>query len=245
MSEKSPNSLVSRLSAKQVAPPWSISEMLVALVVLAVSTILIASMIAAIVSPDTLEPVSLVLGWTIALVIVIAVVLVRWRRTKEKFDGLALTASRWNPLLALMIGIAAAFTAGVIAGYGSGNFVVFAPLEGIEQAQIGQVLLAALFLLVQAVAEALIFWGIVLPRLRASLGAWLGLGLTLALFAAYYYLVYGEALGANLGFWYGIIVPLIIGASFATVRVWSNSTWMAIMAQFGVGIGVILALILA
>lgn len=245
MSEKSPNNLMVRLSAIQDAPPWSIGEMVLALAVLAVGTILFGSVIAASTSPDSFnpEPISLVLGWLVSMVIVIAFVLVRWRRTKEMFDGLALSASKWNPLLAVLIGVAAIFTADVVAGLGSGDFAAFAPLQGIDQAQFGQVLLASLFLLVQAVAEGLIFWGIVLPRLRASISAWGGLSLTLVIFVAYYYLVFGEPLPDNLGFWYGIIAPLMIGFTLATVHIWSNSTRTAILTQIGVGIGVIIALV--
>jgi len=245
MSEKSPNNLFVRLSAKQDAPPWALGETILALLVLGIATILIGSVIAASSSPNALnpEPISLVFGWLIGLVIVIAFVLVRWRRTKEKFDALALGASNWSPLLAILIGIAAIFTANVLAGYGSGNFTAFAPLQGIDQTQFGQILLAALFLLVQAVAEGLIFWGIILPRLRASTGAKMGLVLTVAVFAAYYYLVFGERLGDGLSLWYGVIAPLIVGFTLASVRVWSNSTRTAILAQIGVGIGVMIALI--
>jgi membrane protease YdiL (CAAX protease family) len=245
MNQAEKKGLIARLGIKQDVPFWSLAEMALALVVLAIGTILIGSAIAASASTSTSnpEPIALVLGWLIGLVIVSAFVLVRWRRSKEKFDGLALGESKWSPLLAFMLGIAVIFTAGVISGYGSGNFDVFAALQGLDNTQIGQVILAALFVIVQAVAEGLIFWGIVLPRLRASLGAWPGLALTLAIFAAYYYLVFGERLTDDLALWYGIISPLIFGACLAAIRVWSNSTRTAIIAQLGVGLGGIVALV--
>jgi membrane protease YdiL (CAAX protease family) len=245
MSEKSPNSFTVRLGAKQDAPPWSLGEMLLALAALAVGTILIGSMIAASVSTSTTnpEPIALLLGWLIGLVIVGAFVVVRWRASKEKFDGLALGISRWLPLLAIMIGIGAAFTAGIVSGLGSGDFDVVASLYGIEGSEIGQLLLAILFVIVQAIVESLIFWGIVLPRLRASLGSWLGLLATIAIFTAYYYLVFGERLTDDIALWYGIINPLIFGSFIAVVRVWSASTRTAMITQIGVSISVIVALL--
>lgn len=244
MSEKSPNSFTVRLGAKQDVPPWSLGEMLLALAVLAIGTILIGTMISVNVSTSTTnpEPITLVLGWLIGLVMVGAFVLVRWRRSKERFDGLLLGVSRWSPLLAIMIGIGAAFTAGIVSGLGSGDFDVVASLYGVENREIGQLLLSVLFLTVQAIVESLIFWGIVLPRLRASWGSWLGLLATIAIFTSYYYLVYSTHLIGDPVLWYGIVYPLIFGTFVAIVRVWSNSTRTAMISHMGVSIGVIIAL---
>lgn len=248
MSEKSPGNLIARLTARDEAPPWSIGEMVLALVMLTIGTILIGGTIASSVSTDSSnpDPSALILSWLIGLVIAGAFIVIRWRRWKEKFDALALSASNWSPLLALMIGVGAAFSAGLVAGLATGDFGAVAAIAGVQKEQIGQMLLAALFVVIVApVVEGLIFYGIVLPGLRASPGGLAGLLVTVALYTAYYYLLFGTRLLGNPALWYGIIYPLIICLPAAAVRVWSASTRTAIFVQIGAGISVMVFLLVA
>ncbi len=227
------------------APPWGVGEVALAIAVLLIGTLIIGTGITASASPSTTnpDPISFVFGWLIGLVIVFVFVLVRWRRTKERFDALKLQQGTWHPLLAIMVGLGGGFTGAVIAGLGSGSFIAPMQVLGINN-DIGSLALVSLFiLLVQPIAESIIFAGIAVPRLRSSLGGWAGLLTTMLPFAVYYYLVFGTRAVDSIAIWYGAIYPFIIGFTLGAVRVWSKSTLATILAQLGVGITVFIIMV--
>jgi len=242
-----PQGIRAHLNAEEAEPAWSMSEVLIVVVALAVSMLLIASVIASLTSP-TNTPVPdanhFVLGWTIGLLITGVFVLVRWQRSSEQLRGLQLAASRFPILLGFMVGIAAAITANVMSGLASGSFSTIAPLLGLDAGRIGQVLLGAIFaVLVQPVVESLVFFGVILPRLRATTGPWPGLLSTILLFAGFHGLVYGARLQGNLLIWYGFVWPLLVGFVLAVLRVYAQSTRAVMVAYAGAGSTSILVLL--
>ncbi|MGJ3237315.1 MAG: CPBP family glutamic-type intramembrane protease [Anaerolineae bacterium] len=245
--EEQQDSVIARLGLPQVAPPWGIGETGLALGILLLGTVLIGSGVAISITDDTNnpEPIAFIMGWLIGLVIVFTVIIVRWRRTRERFDALRLQVNQWQPLLALLMGIGGAFTASLVAGLGSGDFIAPMQVLGIDRDNIGALMLVGLLvLLVQPITESLIFAGVTLPRLRASLSSWAGLWGTTLLYALYYYLVFGSRGVDSIALWHGAVYPALIGLTLSAVRVWSQSTLTAMLAHIGVGTSVLVILLL-
>jgi membrane protease YdiL (CAAX protease family) len=234
-----PEGLRAWLAAPQDDPPWSTGEIVLTAGVLALCTLLIASVVASLVSEASPAPpaAGFLLGWMVGLMLAGAFVLVRWRQSPEKFAALMAGDSRFPLLIMALIGIGAAFTGDLIAAWGS-EFGVVAVLRGLETTPQALVIAALFLLVVQPVVEALIFAGVMLPRLRASIGAWPGLLLTAFLFAGYHYLVFGArlALDNNAAFWYSFMLPFVVGLVMLAMRVYADSTRAAMAVHAGSGL---------
>ena len=232
------NPLLQRLGAPQIEPPWSLSESSLALVALALGMLLIAPASALLISGDTNNPdtVSWLLAWTIGLVVVGGFVVIRWRRTKEKFHALKFDAGRLPLPMMFIIGVGVALLGSLAALAGSGTLQTAPQIIGL-QANIGNILFAVVLLvIVQPVVDSLVFAGVLLPRLRYTLGAYGGLVTMIIAFAGYHALVYGGRLQGNLSLWYGFVMPLVLGLSVGVARVWGGSTRSAIVLQIGYGV---------
>lgn len=247
-----PDGFFAQLGQTLAPPSWSLFEAGLAFVVLLICLLLIATVIAAALSPDpnTLTAQGQVIGWIVGQVIAAAFVLIRWRRVPEKFAALRITGetaqSRYAPILTFIIGIAIGLTANLIAALGSnGNFETIAPLQGLSTQLAAPIAAALLFaVIVQPFAESLIFFGVLQPRLRATLGAYPGLLVTTLLYAGMYYLIYGLRPGVVVNpFWYGLIAPLVAGLLLGVMRVWLRSTRAVIIASVGAGIIAILVML--
>lgn len=245
MTEKHPRerSLLAKLGDAPIAPPWQWGEVGLAFLVLMIAVLLMGATITTIIdqrpSPNSR---SFAVGWGISLLIVAAFIAVRWRRLPAHWQALQAHEGRWHPLLALMMGIGGGFMGAVVAGLGSGTFIAPLPVLGVVGTFGGWLIAVLLVLVAQPLAEGLVFWAIALPRARASLGAWLGMSATLIVYALYYYLVFGARATGTIAIWYGVVYPLVVGGILAAVRVWSQSARSAILAQMGVGVSILLAL---
>jgi membrane protease YdiL (CAAX protease family) len=243
--EQQPEGFFAQLGQVYTAPPWTLFEAGLVWVVLLFSLVMIGSGITATLATDSSNPTptNFLVGWLLGLVITGLFVVVRFRRTPEKFAALRLVGesaqSRRPLLLVFMMGVGIGLTANLVAALGSGgDFETIAPLQAIFQGIIVQLVLAVLFaVLVQPIAEGLVFFGVIEPRLRSSIGAWPGLLTTVLLYTATHYLVYGARPGiVNNLTWYGVIAPLLIGLSLAVIRIWMRSTRAASVASIGAGV---------
>ena len=242
-----------QLAHTHTPPPWTLFDVGLVLGVLAVCLLLIGSVIASVVSPDSLAPTvnSLVIGWMVGLVLTALFILIRWRSSSEKFAALRIvgeTAQSARPLILMFIfGIGIGLLANVTAGLGSGNrFATIAPLQGIYTTfELMPLLLAIVFaVIVQPIAESLIFFGVIQPRLRSTLGGYAGLITTALLYAGTHYLVYGARPGVVINpLWYGFAAPLVLGVMLGFVRVWTRSTRAVIVANIGAGLVAILVMV--
>jgi membrane protease YdiL (CAAX protease family) len=222
------------------------SEALLALFALLISMIVIASVLAATLSGSTINPdtQSLVMGWIVGLVITTAFVAVRWRRSAAMLAALKLGTARYPLFLALLLGVAGAFSADLIAALGSGSFAPAAPLLGLNIGDPFHLVIAIVFAVVmQPLAEGLVFFGVLLPRLRSSLGGYGGLLMSAVLFTVYYALVFGARLTESSSLWYGVIFPAIVGLVVAAVRSHADSTRAAIVSLIGAGLTTIAVMI--
>jgi membrane protease YdiL (CAAX protease family) len=230
---------MARLGASQTPPPWSLGEVGVLLVVLALATMILSSGIALAVvgDPQLLSPMALVIGWLVGLGVVTAYVWVSRRRTPQDRQAMQLTEGLLPLPLMLLVGVALGFTLDSIVGLVGGNFARVAELRGLATSDVAQVLAGALLVMVVApVAHSVVFAGVILPRLRASLGAWAGLLTTTVLFTVYYAVIYGAQLPPNERVWYGVVLPFATMLAICVLKIRANSTLGAIVAYVGVGI---------
>jgi len=235
-----------RLGQAQTPPPWSWGDVGLAILVLALGSLMIASAVALAFFPnaETPEPLGLLLGWIIGLGLVTAFVLIRWRSSQEKFAALQLGSSAIPLYIAFLLGVGGALTADLVAAGGSGNFSLLAPVLNVNLNEAAGIILAALFLLlVQPIAEGLVFSGVLLPKLRAALGAWPGYLTAVIAYAGFYALVYGAWLPQEWLIWHGFAYPLVVGLFVLAVRVGADSTRAAILAQIGAGLTALIVLL--
>lgn len=229
------------LGAPEAAPPWSMGETIAALVAYALALTMLASGVAlsgvaSINAP--IPPEALLFGWTVGLLVAAAFVFFTRQRSPQQRAALGLSSASLLPLpIVLLAGVAAAFTIDLIVAAGVGSILPLAALRGLG-GDAGAWLLAAVFLLLaQPLGEGLVFQGLLLPRLRASLGPWGGWLLTGLLYGLLSFLVYGAQLSGADQIWYGLIAPLLSGLFLGALRVRSGSTRAAIVAQMGLGLG--------
>ncbi|MEL6307542.1 MAG: CPBP family glutamic-type intramembrane protease [Chloroflexota bacterium] len=238
--------LIARLGIVQATPAWGYTEAGMALAVLLIGMLIIGSGITVTVASNSAnpDPLSFVIGWLVGLTIVIAFVLIRWRSDAQQFAQLWSQNERWHPFLGILVGIAGTFTAAVIVGIGSTDFLIPLHINGVDESNVGVLLLVCAFtMLVLPFAEGLVFFGIVQPRLRASLSGWVGLLTTILLYTLTYFMIYGAGYQGGTALWYGVVYPAIIGFTLGAVRVWSGSTVTTVLAGVGVGISVMVMLL--
>lgn len=229
------------LGVPEAAPPWSMGETIAALVAYALALTMLASGVAlsgvaSINAP--IPPEALLFGWTVGLLVAAAFVFFTRQRSPQQRAALGLSSASLLPLpIVLLAGVAAAFTIDLIAAAGVGSILPLAALRGLGS-DAGTWLLAAVFLLLaQPLGEGLVFQGLLLPRLRASLGPWGGWLLTGLLYGLLSFLIYGAQLSGADQIWYGLIAPLLSGLFLGALRVRSGSTRAAIVGQMSLGLG--------
>ncbi len=102
-------------------------------------------------------------------------------------------------------------------------------------------LMAALFMIViQPVAEELVFRGVVFPTARSLFGGWLGWLLNGLVYAVFHLILYTSG-PATL--WFTLVTPLLAGLFIGGVRAYTRSTGAAIVAHMGFGIFAIIKLL--
>jgi membrane protease YdiL (CAAX protease family) len=236
---KTSGGFMARLGAPQTPPPWTLTEVGVLLVVLALATMILSSGIAVAVvgDPQLLSPMALVIGWIVGLGVVTAYVWVSRRRTAQDRDAMQLKGGLLPLPLVLLIGVAIGFTLDLIAGFAGSNFGRVAELRGLTTSDVAHVIAGAILVIVVApLAHTLVFAGVILPRLRASLGVWAGLLTTVVLFTVYYVVIYGAQLPASERVWYGVVLPFATMLAICALKLRTHSTLAAIVASVGVGI---------
>jgi len=233
--------LLALIGTPQLAPPWPMSEVGLTLLALALGVLVLGAGVASTLSGSRgLTVGALLVGWIVGLVVVGAYVWAVRTRTQADYAALRLVRPRAHPLLLVLLGATTALTLDVLAGLASGVFLGALELRGAAGAA-DWLAGGLLLVVVQPVVHGLVFAGVLLPRLRASLGPWAGYLSMAALLAAYHALTYSSGLSGAAAFWYGLIVPLGWGLVLGAVRLRTASTAAAILA--GVGYGLMMALL--
>ena len=100
----------------------------------------------------------------------------------------------------------------------------------------GVVVAALLLVLLQPIADTLVFQAVVLPSLRWRLGPWRGVIATCLLYVLLHALVYfAPYQAAYEALWYGLAYPLLLCLSLSLLKVYSDSSLTVLIARISAG----------
>ncbi|MDE2853710.1 MAG: CPBP family glutamic-type intramembrane protease [Chloroflexota bacterium] len=232
-------SLMAKLTLPEAhEPPWSLLNALLAVLAMFICLAIIGpSFIAIITASATPTPFALMASWSLGMALTSLFVLVSRRSSEESWRALRLSRGELALPLALIIGLAIGLTLDLIAILTAGRFLPDAQIWALQTGGLPSLALAALLLVVlQPLAETLVFHAILLPRLRWRLGHWLGLAITAAVYAGLHYLIFFQTSDANFLRWHGLVLPMLLGISFGLLKVFSQSSLVALIARMGAGL---------
>jgi len=223
--------------------PWSMIDATLITLALLVTVIIVGPAIASLPYEDITQipPSTLLLGWTIGQVLTIAFVVINRRSSQESWQALKLDKGLVPQQLVVLIGVAIALTIDVIISLLSGQFLPIPEIYGFQTAGIGGIILAAVFVvLIQPIAESLVFQGVLLPKLRVIMGPWGGVVMTAVVFTLMHYAVFFTSYQAfypsEAMLWYGVAYPLLAGLAFSLFKVYTQSTRAVILGRVGAGL---------
>lgn len=231
--------LMAKLSLPEESePPWSLLSAGLTVFAMLVCLIVIGpALISTQTSRAVLTPFMLMLSWAIGLALAVLFVLVNRRSSEESWIALQLKGGELPFPLALLVGIAIALAVDLAVSLAGGEFLPVPQIWGFQSRGALGVAAAALILIVlQPLAETLVFQAVLLPRLRWSFGPWAGLIGTSAAFTALYHVVYVADFGLYRDPWNGIVFPFGIGMLFCLLKVYAQSTSAVIIARMGAGL---------
>jgi len=237
--------LMQKLSIPEEAdPPWGIATAVFMVVTLIITLVLVGPALASVLlglEGNQFPPMLLMLGWTIGQAMTMAFVLINRRSSVESWQALKLRKGHLPLPFVLMVGVATALAVDLVISLASGQFLPIPEIYGFQTEGIAGILIAILFLvLIQPIAESLVFQGVLLPKLRIVLGAWGGVIATTVIFTllhyGIFYLAYQPIYPESTLLWYGIAYPLLTGLMFCLMKVYTDSTRAVIIMRIGSGI---------
>jgi membrane protease YdiL (CAAX protease family) len=246
--------LMQRIGTAESALPWTLWGALAA--VLASFAAIIIGVTAVTVLVDERQPGLYLFAWSVALALVIAFVRFT-RRQPQQWAGLRLTetnttASLQNTFWYLLVGIGLAITLDLV-GRGLTQQIVPEPelyrlafysrYYGEPVGVAGWALALIFMSVLQPIAEGLVFQGLLLPSLRAALGAWPGYILSGVAYGVFHFIAYPPVTTDLTGWWYGLLAPLLGGLIFGAVRLYSGSTRAAILTHAAFGLFAVVKLL--
>ena len=237
--------LMQKLSiAEEADPPWSALTATLTVLVLLITLILVGPALSSIVlgiDENTVTPFVLMLGWTLGQAITIAFVLINRRSSQDSWVALKLEKGNLPLPLVLMIGVATALGVDLVISLASGQFLPIPEIFGFQTEGTAGILIAVLFVvLIQPIAESLVFQGVLLPKLRFIMGPWGGVVVTTVVFTLLHYAVFYASYQPNYPestlLWYGVAYPLLTGLIFSLMKVYTDSTRAVIIMRIGAGL---------
>ncbi len=236
------SALLKRIGQLEPAPPWGvfsgINTAFVPLVALIAATLLALALL------GETSYVATLIAWAFGAMITIAYVRAT-RRAPD--DWAALRLGGWNTrlLISLLLGVGLAILVDIIALGVTGTFLPAPSLTVIYANRASANLLvwglAMIFLLVlQPIADELVFRGVFFPIARQVMGAWGGLILTSVVYALFHYLAYADPTG---DVWYSVVSPFLTGFLLGAIRANTGSTSAAIAAHIGFNLFALLKLL--
>ena len=238
-------SLFARIGTLEAAPPWGTGAALVT--VFAAFVMIVAGTTIALVWLEGRSYAELA-GWTLAGVIITIFVLQTRRRPEER-AALCLTAGGVPLPFVMFLCLGFALLFDLLSLAVTGAFLPVPELLGVNLRAGGLVewLFAIAFvLLMQPVAEELVFRGVVFPAVRRALGAWVGLAACAGVYALFHLLAYPPNYAGVSGItpiWYGLLLPFLNGLIISAVRAHTGSTRAAIAAHAAFGIFAVVKLL--
>jgi len=243
--------MLKRLTRLDSAPPWSVTTA-VGMVIAMFAAIVLGTTLAQLLLPES--PAQPLIGWIIGGVLTIALIFFSRYRTLEERTAFKLGPTRSALPIILLLSFAVALLIDLISLVITGNFWPvlelisffsdgggYTLLPRADLTIAAWVLAVLLLVIVQPLAEELVFRGLIFPALRISLGALSGFLMTAVFHAAFHVLAYTPfQLNGLTPFWYALIVPLLDALFITGVRAYTSSTRAAIVAHVAFGMFAIL-----
>lgn len=234
--------MLKRIGQLEPAPPWgffgAVNTAFVPLV-----AVVAASLIALTLIREELY-ITTIVAWVIASLVTIVYVQATRRAPEEQA---ALRLSGWNTrlLISLLLGVGLAIVVDVIVLAATREFLPAPQLIGVylnrtSTSPVIWALLVLFLLILQPVADELVFRGVFFPIARQVMGAWGGLIVTSLVYAVVHYLTYTDPNG---NIWYGLVSPLLMGFLLGAIRANTGSTSAAIAAHIGFNLFALLKLL--
>ncbi len=233
-------SLRAKLSLPEdAAPPWRPLSAALTVAVLLVCLIVVGPALASLLlGSQEITPFLLMFSWALGMGLAIGFVLVNRRSSAEDWAALRLVPGHLPRPLVLLLGVAIALAIDLVVSLAGGRFLPVTEIYGFQlYGARGLILAALLVILLQPLAESLVFQAILLPSLRWRLGPWLGVFTASALFVALHLLVFWSAYSEVYDLlWRGLVYPAFLGLAFCLLRVYTASSSAVIIARMSAGL---------
>ncbi len=232
-----------RISEREHTPPWSLATALLTIAV-AFVIMIIGTTVALVWADD--QAYTLLAGWTLGGILIIAFV---WQTRRQQWKALYLFRSRVPLVFVMFVTLGCAVGLDLISLAVTGEFLPKPELLSLTPASMSVLewgFAIAFMLIIQPIAEGLVFRGVTLPAIRVLLGTWGGLVITATITAIFHLLIYppnyaGTSSVAPL--WYGLVIPGIEAAIFSMVRGYTDSTRASMAAHLTFGLFAIIKLL--
>ena len=220
-------------------PPWSLPSAALTVVAMFICLAIVGpSTVAIFAASPRLTPAELIASWSIGMALTSLFVVVSRRASHASWAALRLTPGELALPLAPIIGFAIGLTIDLIANLSAGRFLPQSQIWALQAGDASSLILTALLLVVlQPLAETLVFQAVLLPRLRWRLGPWLGLVATAAVYASLHYLIFFQTADSIHLRWHGMALPMLLGIAFCLLKVFSQSSLVALVGRVGAGLG--------
>jgi membrane protease YdiL (CAAX protease family) len=229
------------ISAPEAAPPWSLTTAALAILVAFIAMIIGTGVV--FVWLNT-QPYTELAGWTLGALVILLFI---WQTRRRDGDALRLNTSKTPILLVMFIALGSAIALDLVSLAVTKQFFPAPELQYLNPNALGVLdwVLAIVFMVIlQPIAEELIFRGITLPAIRTKLSAWGSILVTAGITGVFHFLVYPlTAISPLTPIWYGLVIPIIEGIIFGMVRNSTQSTRAAIAAHIAFGLFAIVKLL--
>ena len=249
--------LMKRIAAAEVQPPWGTWAAISAMVA-SFLAVIIGSAVSVILIPESQY--SILLGWTVGAALMVAFVWFTRRSTRywpAVWNGSADKSANsltQNIFWYLLIGVGLAILLDLIGRAVVGliipdpellNLYAYVQIYGQPVLGISWILVVLFMVILQPLAEGLVFQGLLLPSLRATIASWPGFILAVAAYTMFHFVSFQPPASASTTalLWIGIIQPLISGLIFAAVRVYTGSTRAAVLTHMAFGLFAVVKLL--
>ena len=244
MSEKQKDrremSLMAKLAlAEEREPPWSVLSAAITVIAMLVALISVGPALASIMlGGDAISHFLLMLSWCFGMTFAIVFVLASRRSSDGMWSALCLRRGHIPLPFALLVGVAIALAVQLFVSLASNKFCAIPELFDFWEVEPKNIISAALLLiLLQPIAESLVFHAIVLPSLRWNFGPWIGVLMTSVLFTMLHLSIFSAANRAlYINPWYDSIYPFLTGFAFSILKVYSGSSSAVIIGRMGAGL---------
>ncbi len=224
-------------------PPWSLTSALITVIFAFVALIIGAGV--ALVWAGTQDYTQLA-GLTLGGILIILFV---WQTRRQERAALRLTTSPTPLLFVMFVSFGCALALDLLGLAVTSDFLPAPELLRLNPNALGVAqwgFSVAFMVIIQPIAEGLVFRAVLLPALRTVISGWGGVLIAAAISAAFHYLIYPPDyvnVSSISPLWYGLVVPLVGAILFGAVRASSKSTRAAIAAQIAFGLFAVVKLV--